>query len=108
MAYTMQNVIDKARIPLNDSAKTRVTDTTLLGYGNDYILDMSHKRPDLWFGAFPIVIVAKAATDTFPLPDEFVPAAADFITARAELINDEAAQMQRTPVFLALAEGAVK
>lgn len=108
MAYTLQNVCDQARVPLNDSAKTRVPDSELLRYGNDFILNMSHKRPDLFFGSYPITIVAKVLADAFPLPDEYVPACADYMTARAELKNEEAASMPRAPAFLALAEGELK
>ncbi len=84
MSYTMQQLINKARIPLNDADKARYPDADLLEYGNDAILILRKKRPDLFFGSFTALPEALAAGATFPLDSEYYPVVADYVTARAE------------------------
>lgn len=107
MAYTMQNVVDKARVPLNDADKTRYSDADLLGHANDAELLLRSKRPDLFFGSFSTAISAKALADDFPLDDTLFPAVCDYVTARAETRNDESVIEQRAGLFFGLFKGQI-
>jgi len=103
MPPTMQNVVDRARIPLNDDDKARATDDHLLAYLISGIEILRNKRPDLFFGSFAALPgEALVLGSTFPLPDELVPALQDYATARAELRSDEEAVMARAQAFSVL------
>ena len=104
MAFTLQQVVDKGRKPLNDVDKARHSDSDLLGYANDGILLMRNKRPDVFFGQYLTLGTTEqlALTDTCPLPAEYIPALADYITARGETLNDEAVLAERASLFFRL------
>jgi hypothetical protein len=100
MSYTMQNVVDKARVPLNDAAKDRYTDDALLGYANDAILVLRKRRPDLFLGRWAVLPNALALTDAFPVADEYVPIMADYVAGRAELVDDENVDNSRSSALI--------
>lgn len=102
MAYTMQQVIDKARVPLNDAGKDRYSDPDLLGYANDAMFILQSRRPDLFFGQFLALPGEKALGDLFPLANTLFPAVCDYVTARAETRNDESVLEQRASLFFGL------
>lgn len=111
----MQNVVDRARLPLND-AKTgtddsacRWKDIDLLGYANAAIEKLRIERADLFFGGFETAYAAKLIGDPIPIDDEYMQAMADYATARAECGDDEAAVEERAVLFFnlfAATEGA--
>jgi len=105
MARTFQQACDRARIPLNDSGKDRYPDADLLAYGNDAILILRQKRPDLFFGSWTIPAGAYALGDNLPVDDTYFPAVSDYITGRAEFRDDEDAMQQRAAAFLQLFGG---
>lgn len=93
---TLQNVMDLARKPLNDSpanpAERRYSDDDhLLPALKSGLLTAFRKRPDLYIGNFAAVatIQSMTASSTFPLPDEYIQPLADYVSARAELVDDE-------------------
>lgn len=111
----MQNVVDRARIPLNDDktagsdATCRWSDVKLLGYANDAVLVLRMKRPDIFIGQYEALPGPNIITDNIPVPDEYFVALADYATARAETPDDEAAVMGRAQLFFGLfaaSEGA--
>lgn len=109
MAFTVQEVIDMGRIPLNDANKTRMSDATALVFFKQAMLMLQSKRPDMFFGRFlamPDVSAMTLAT-VFPVEDIIAPAVADYITARAESGNDESIVEQRAQLFLQLFKGQV-
>lgn len=61
MLVTYQNVIDRARVPLNDSAKVRYSDSELNSYLNDGLYAMVGIRSDLF--NFDGLIDCVAGTD---------------------------------------------
>ena len=107
MAFTFQQVVDKARKPLNDVDKGRHSDADLLGYANDGILLTRNRRPDVFFGQYLTLGTTEqlALTDICPLPAEFIPALADYITARGETLSDEAVLAERASLFFKLMAG---
>jgi hypothetical protein len=109
MSYTMQNIVDRGRTPINDDDKVRFTDAALLVFAQDGILLLRNKRPDLFFGLFGTLSTTEnlALDDTFPLNAEIVPALADYVTARAETKNDESVLTERAALFFNLVKGQV-
>lgn len=102
MAFTMQQVVDRARIPLNDADKVRYSDADLLGYANDAVKVLRRDRPDLFFGQFEALPGDKVLGDNLPVDDEYFPAVCDYVTARAETKDDEAALQTRATLFFNL------
>jgi hypothetical protein len=87
---TCQNVIDRARVPLNDADKTRYPDADLLSYLCDGVAEAYALRPDLRFGNFKTSAVTLfVTTDTFPLAAQHEVALQHYIVYRAETRDDE-------------------
>lgn len=104
MAFTAQQVCDRARTFLNDADKVRVPDATLLQYVNDAILVLSVNRPDLFLGSYKDLPKGDLAlAGEIPLEDRFIPAVADWVVARAESIEDEYTVDGRAAAFMTLA-----
>lgn len=106
MTIPAQAVIDRARIPLNDADKVRYSDIDLLAYLNAGIALIRSKRPEMFYGTphlaagtSPVVTLA----DIMPLPDTLALALADYVTGRAETVDDEHAVSGRVQMFLQLA-----
>jgi len=99
----MQNIVDLARIPLNDDSKTRYDDATLLNYTNRAIQRLIIVRPDLFIGSYlSLPTTALALGDTFPLGAPYEQPVADYVTARAETVDAEFAENSRATSFFAL------
>jgi len=105
MAITMQNIVDRARVPLNDADKVRFPDSALLVFANDAIYTLRNKRPDLFIGRFASLPAELLIGADFPLGAEYAPAVQDYITARGETTSTEAEFEQRAALFFNLAAG---
>lgn len=105
----MQQVIDIGRIPINDESKSRMTDATGLVFAKQGLHMLMSKRADLFFGKYLALpdISALTLASSFPVDDIIAPAIADYITARAETVNDESIIEQRATVFFGLFKGQV-
>jgi hypothetical protein len=104
MSFTIQQLADRARVPLNDADKDRYTDAELLTYAQDaYLLALRH-RPDLFIGQYSALPSYSTLTlvSTFPLSDQYFPIISDYITARAEMKDDEFVNSQRAAQFITL------
>lgn len=86
---TVQQVIDKGRVPLNDADKVRYSDVTLLGYVNDGVAEVYALRPDLRFGKFGQPVPDLALSDAFPLSAQHAVAMQHYLVYRAEMKDDE-------------------
>lgn len=105
MAFTVQQVLDLARLPLNDALKVRYNDTVLLSYYNVGVLHLYEIRPDLQIGNFGSVyvpVVAAALSSAFPLSDRFALPLADYIGGRAEMRDEDAATGGRGQALMKL------
>lgn len=103
MAFTYQSVVDLARLPLNDVSKDRYSDATLLSFANHGMLTLAKRRPDLFFGQYAAMPDGeKILTDSFPLAAGYVQTVADYVTARAESIDDENMNTGRASAFMQL------
>lgn len=103
MAFTYKSIVDLARVPLNDSDKARYPDAALLTFANQGILQIFKRRPDLFVGQFgSLPDGEKALDDAFPLPADYVQTLADYVTARAEMTDDEHVSSGRAAAFAQL------
>src|SRR5262245_25644938 len=111
MSVTMQSVVDLARIPLNDSDKDRYTDAELLTFGIQVLLAAFRRRPDIFFGkcssseVTPLHNNTLTLAENYPVHGEYQQVIADYITARAESIDDEHVTSGRAASFYALFGG---
>ncbi len=101
MAFTYQSIVDLARIPLNDVDKARYSDETLLTFANHGMLQLVKYRPDLLIGQWANVPTGeKVLADAFPLEPGYLQTVADYVTARAEMTDDEHVNSGRAQVFM--------
>lgn len=108
MAFTYQDVVDLARIPLNDSGKARYSDEQLLMYANHGMLNAGKYRPDLFIGQFGNMPNGEALlTDAFQLGPEYAQVIADYVVTRAEMVDDEHADSGKAEVFGKLYTGEI-
>ena len=104
MSYVMQDVIDIARQPLNDSSKTRYSDAVLLSYAISALLMLRNKRPDLFFGSFDSLpaMTNLTVSSNLPIDDEYAQPVADYVTARASSHDDDHVVSERAKLFFEL------
>lgn len=100
MAATMQDLLDRARRPLKDASKRRLSDTDALRYANSAIRRAYVLRPDLRFGAYTTSVTDLVASDSFPLPLEYFQAVANYVTAAGDMEEDDAAHAERGVAFM--------
>lgn len=100
MAFTYQTIVDLGRIPLNDTDKARYSDQQLLMFANHGMLAVAKHRPDLFIGQFGSLPNGEALlTDAFQLDPSYAQVLADYVTARAEMTDDEHANSGRAVLF---------
>lgn len=100
MAFTYQDVVNLARIPLNDDNEARYSDEQLLMYANHGMLNAGKHRPDLFIGQFNNMPNGEALlTDAFQLGPEYAQVIADYVVTRAEMVDDEHTDSGRAEVF---------
>ena len=102
MAYAMMYLVNQTRFNADDSLQQRFDDDALLRFANEAVLRLRLNRPDMFIGQFTSLPEELAFNDPVPFPAEIVPAVIDYMCARTDLKNDEAALRQRAPQFYAL------
>ncbi len=86
-----QQLLDRARIPLNDADKARYTDTVLLEYLNEGLQWLRRERPDLFMGALNKPLATLATDTDVPLGAQWHAPLADYVSARAQTVDADAA-----------------
>jgi hypothetical protein len=91
---TFQQIIDEARVILNDqvidsNTVTRYTEAQLLGYIRQAVIEARRVRPDLFMSNLTAAFPPFAVTDTVPVPEEYHLCLSDYAAHRAELRDDE-------------------
>jgi hypothetical protein len=105
---TFQNIIDDARVDLQDSVGTRYTTAQLIGYANDGVREMFRIRPDFRLGSYGVVVPTYVVGDTLPIPDNYRMLLTNYLIFRAEVRDDEYAVNGRATLFLARFEKELK
>lgn len=100
---TLQQVINLARVDLNDDDKTRFSDPKLLLFANNYIHEAIKNRPDLFLGEY-LDLPDNDFTlgGTFPMPNTYRRACADYIVGRAMMLNTEESSMTQAANYIGL------
>jgi hypothetical protein len=110
MATTFQQVINWARLDLNDDDKTRHPDAILIKYANNYVQEAIKMRPDLFFReAINLPSSDFVLTDTFPMTDRYLRSCSDYIIGRAKMRGTEESNMAEASAYLQLSakEGGI-
>ena len=103
MTFTYQSVMNLARIPLNDADQARYPDSVLLLLLDHAVLQILKRRPDLFIGQFGSSHGGQNGPGAiFPLPPEYAQTVADYVTARAEMADDEHVNSGRALAFMQL------
>lgn len=100
MSYTLQQVLDHARVPLNDDDKVRYPDEVLLAYCIDSLNIIYRRRPDLFLGRWTFSTTSLSNSSKLPVSDTLMSVISDYVTARAEAVNDESVDTGRMQAFL--------
>lgn len=110
MAFTFQNLADRARPALNDADKVRYTDAQMLAYAVDAYLLLKRYRPDLFLSNWTLTNWSTFTLgSTFPLvPDEYMPPICDYIVARCEFHDDEHTVAERAQAFYELFQAGIR
>jgi hypothetical protein len=102
---TAQDLIDQARLPLVDVAKKRFSDADGLKYLNFALKWLRRHRADLFIGSLKGDFTSLSLGSAVPVPENVHQALADYMTARVETHDDEAAMGERAKEFFSLAAG---
>ncbi len=100
--YTIQWIINECRKGLSDTLRGRYSDDDLLKILIECLLRIRLYRPDIFVGSFLTPPSTLTVDDYIPFPEEIVPAVIDYVSARADSANDEAALRARAPMFYQL------
>lgn len=105
-----QEILDRARIPLNDADKTRYPDADGLLYLREGVRTIRRLRPDCFVGnlaADPAAsIVLTPAPSAVPVSYEHYQALADYVSARWQDKDDDLTG-EKAAAWLTLAVGAM-
>lgn len=97
---TAQQIIDLARVPLNDDDKDRYSDDDGLRFLNTGLARLKRVRPDLFLGSLGTAWTDLTLTSAVPTPPEVDQALADYVTGRLTMRDDE--ESKRVDLFLTL------
>lgn len=99
---TMQAIIDRARVLVQDAAKDRYKDPDCLAQLNDAVKEAKRLRPDLFFGQFGTPYADLVLGGTFPLPPEYEPSAIKCLVFWMDAQEDEYSNDGRAGAFMAM------
>lgn len=87
---TYQELLNRARVPMNDAAKVRYTDAEGLEYAKEAVRLLRRQRPDAFLGSLSDDPAAAAVLGTtLPVSFEHWQALADYVSARWQDKDDE-------------------
>ena len=91
---TFQNVMDDARVLLNDEITAlnpdpRYTEAQLMSYARSALIEARRVRPDLFLSYLTTSFAAYTASSTIPISDDYLLPLVDYVVHRAELRDDE-------------------
>lgn len=97
MALTVNDVITRARSHLNDAVTPyRYTDSDLVAFVNDAVVEAQRHRPDFFVGAYDKDHFVTGLADEYPLPTFTLHLTSVFVAGMAELRDDEHANTGRS------------
>lgn len=105
---TFQQIIDSARVDLQDADKVRYSDAQLLEYANDGVKEAFRIRPDFRFGGYTTAIQTYVLADDLPIPDGYQMLIKHYVVFRSEARDDEYNNDGRAAIFLARFEARMQ
>lgn len=99
---TFQEVIDSARVVLQDADKIRYTDAQLLEYANDGVQEGFRIRPDFRLGSYTVAPTTYVVGNTVPFPHFYQMLLKHYVVYRAEFRDDEYSQDGRAAAALGI------
>lgn len=100
---TVQEVVNKARLDLNDDDKVRHSDIVLASFVSDYVQQAILLRPDQFFRTFlQLPSASLQLNDVFPMKDTYMRGCADYLIARAKMRGTEESNMAEASAYLSL------
>lgn len=98
---TFSQLISSARVVLNDAAGTRYTDSQMIEYANDGLIEIYRIRPDLRLGNYTTSLSSFTSSDTVPISDTYSMFLKDYLVFRGGLREDEQSSDIRSTAFYA-------
>lgn len=108
MAYTVADVITRARAAIADAGGDRASTTTMEGYVRDALYLVKGIRPDLFIGKFGTDYTTLVSATAFPLDAQFFLPVSMFVGAMVESQDEESADRARGQMLSAIGTGALK
>ncbi len=98
---TFQQIINSARVDLQDADKVRYTDAELLEYANDGVRESFRMRPDFRIGTYADALPAYELADDVPMPETYAMLLKHYVVFRSEARDDEYNNDGRAALFMA-------
>jgi hypothetical protein len=98
---TFQQIIDSARVDLQDAEKVRYTDAELIEYANDGVREAFRIRPDFRIGSFTAALPVYGLSDDVPMPETYAMLLKHYVVFRSEARDDEYNNDGRAALFMA-------
>lgn len=96
MAYTVADVIARARSAIGDAGGARADTTTCEGYVRDALNIVLGARPDLFLGLFRTgVDITLDSSDNFPISSQFFLPVAAYVATLIESQDDQSSDRAR-------------
>lgn len=105
---TVQELIDSARVVLNDEDAVRYTNPQMVEYANDALRELKILRPDWFLGQYTAAPVTYGQNDTMPIPDQYTVYVKDYLVFKANMRDEEQTSEARAAAFLSRFRSGVK
>jgi hypothetical protein len=86
---TVKQVVDTARLLLQDAEKERYKDDELVALVNMGLMDLRHKRPEAFIGLYHVETPTVALNDPFPVSDMYLGGMVKYVAGYAEVRDDD-------------------
>jgi hypothetical protein len=104
---TAQQLLDLARVPLNDEDRERYPDPVGLQHLNQAMMMLRRKRPDLFLGQMRAHVANYALASEVPVHPMYAQCLIDYVSARWQTVDDDGSVEPRIAAFMQLCEGAL-
>jgi hypothetical protein len=97
---TVKQVVDTARLLLQDAEKERYKDDELVALVNMGLMDLRRAQPEAFIGLYHIETPAVGLNDPFPVPDMYLGGMVKYVAGYAEMRDDDYVADGRAPTLV--------
>lgn len=97
---TFDQIVSSVRNIINDVDGVRWSDSDLLEYANESIIEIRRIRPDLFLGTYTQAVPVYIGSDSFPIGREYEAFCKDYVVHRAHSREEEYINDGRALAFL--------